>query len=244
MGCSSLPMMPRNMKQIALDEQFAFSCHQGVSCFTECCRMLELALSPYDVLRLRRGLGLLSREVLDRYVIKEFDNDDIFPRYYLTMVDDGRASCVFVDTDGCQVYRDRPGACRAYPLGRAAVRNKDDNKLSEEFILIKEEHCLGFAEQYTQTPTEYSQAQGLTEYNTFTDALGKLLMHPKLASGFRPTQEQRDLFHLALYDIDSFREQLFAGDISLDDMACPNSDIDDEQLLLFSVDWLIHSFFS
>lgn len=235
--------MPRNMKQIAAGEQFAFSCHHGVSCFTECCRMLELALSPYDILRLRQALGLLSSEVLDRYVIKEFDTDDVFPRYYLTMVDDGRASCVFVNPEGCQVYRDRPGACRAYPLGRAAIRNTV-GKTDEKFILIQEEHCLGFAQEHTQTAQEYSQEQGLVEYNMFTDALGKLTMHPKIAEGFRPSEEQRDLFHLALYDIDSFREKLFIGDLSLEGVQCPESDVDDEQLLLFAIDWLTHSFFS
>lgn len=231
------------MKQIALDEQFAFSCHHGVSCFTECCRMLELALSPYDILRLRQALGLLSSEVLDRYVIEEFENDDIFPRYYLTMVDDGKASCVFVNPDGCQVYRDRPGACRAYPLGRAAIRN-NNGQPEEKFILIQEEHCLGFAEEHNQSPREYSQDQGLIEYNTFTDALAKLTMHPKITEGFRPTKEQRDLFHTALYDIDSFRDKLFAGDFSLEGMVCPDPDVDDEQLLLFAIDWLTHSFFS
>lgn len=205
--------------------------------------MLELALSPYDILRLRQALGLLSSEVLDRYVIEEFDDNDIFPRYYLTMVDDGRASCVFVDKEGCQVYRDRPGACRAYPLGRAAIRN-ENGQADEKFIIIEEEHCLGFAESHTQTVQEYSQNQGLTEYNRFSDALGTLTMHPKIAGGFRPDKEQRDLYHLALYDIDSFREKLFAGDISLGETTCPEANIDDEQLLLFAIEWLTYRFFS
>ena len=36
----------------ATDRPFTFACHPGVPCFTECCRELDLALTPYDVLRL------------------------------------------------------------------------------------------------------------------------------------------------------------------------------------------------
>ena len=113
----------RNMSPASMAvRSFTFACHPGVPCFTDCCRMLELALTPYDVLRLRKATGLTSRELLENYIITEQDPGEPFPRFYLTMVDDGRASCVFVSPQGCTVYPHRPSACRAYPLGRAAVR--------------------------------------------------------------------------------------------------------------------------
>ena len=41
---------------IAAEAPLCFACHPKVPCFNECCRELDLALSPYDVLRLRRAL--------------------------------------------------------------------------------------------------------------------------------------------------------------------------------------------
>ncbi|MCA1766096.1 MAG: YkgJ family cysteine cluster protein, partial [Desulfobulbaceae bacterium] len=112
--------LPRNVRRLGDQETFRFSCHPGVPCFTECCRQLDLALSPYDVLRLRRGLGIPAAEFLDRYAVVEKSEEEPFPTVFLAMVDDGRAACPFVTERGCSVYQDRPGACRAYPVGRGA----------------------------------------------------------------------------------------------------------------------------
>ena len=117
-------MLPRHITKLGRSETFTFSCHKNVKCFTECCRMLELALTPYDVLRLRLATGLTSGQLLDEYIIIEQDQGEPFPRLYLTMVDDGRASCVFVSAQGCTVYPHRPSACRAYPLGRLSYAAK------------------------------------------------------------------------------------------------------------------------
>lgn len=122
--------LPENIARIAPGEPFSFNCSPGIDCFTDCCRQLELALTPYDVLRLRYATNLTSSKLLDRYIIKEQEDTDVFPRFYLTMVDDGKASCVFVTPQGCSIYGHRPGACRTYPLGRATVRKKTGSKSS------------------------------------------------------------------------------------------------------------------
>ena len=57
------------MTPIAADGRFAFDCRPGVACFNACCRDLSQVLTPYDVLRLTRGLGLRSGEFLRRYTI-------------------------------------------------------------------------------------------------------------------------------------------------------------------------------
>ncbi|HIQ37251.1 MAG TPA: YkgJ family cysteine cluster protein, partial [Desulfocapsa sulfexigens] len=168
--------LPENVNRIENDEVFRFSCHPGVDCFTDCCRQLELALTPYDVLRLKQETKLDSSSFLERYVIQEQEAEDIFPRFYLTMVDDGQASCVFVAETGCTVYPGRPGACRAYPMGRAAMR-KDNNTIEEFFVLLKESHCNGFQEQEEQTTKRYSEGQGLQKYNNVNDKVAALLQH-------------------------------------------------------------------
>jgi len=84
--------LPEYATRITLGTAFSFSCHKGVSCFTECCRLLDLALTPYDLLRLRKSTGMHSEKLLESYIIVEHNPDEPFPRFYLTMVDDGRGT--------------------------------------------------------------------------------------------------------------------------------------------------------
>ncbi|MEN8200774.1 MAG: YkgJ family cysteine cluster protein [Thermodesulfobacteriota bacterium] len=236
--------LPENVTRLAEDETFSFSCHPQVDCFTDCCRELELALTPYDVLRLKQETGLSSSDFLDRYVIREQESSDIFPRFYLTMVDDGRASCVFVSEDGCTVYPGRPGACRAYPMGRAATR-RDDNSIEEFFVLLREDHCHGFQETEKQTVLKYSRDQGLQDYNLFNDRVTTVLQHEKIRAGMALSREQTEFFVLALYDLDRFRRQLDAETLPGQEhyRSVQENCKDDEQLLHFGVEWLTEVLF-
>ena len=206
--------------------------------------MLELALTPYDVLRLRKATGLTSRELLEHYIITEQDPGEPFPRFYLTMVDDGRASCVFVSPEGCTVYPHRPSACRAYPLGRAAVRTGNGTIL-EHFVIIKETHCRGFLEATQQTPLQYSIDQELTVYNTFNDAVVQILQHDAIRQGLIPARKDIELFTLALYDLDTFRQMLMEDKVESTILSQPEKDRlqEDEELLLFAIELLKRQLF-
>ena len=232
-------LLPNTVTRIETDEVFAFRCHAGIDCFTHCCRQLELALTPYDVLRLKKSTASRQSDFLDRYVIIEKEGCDTFPRLYLTMVDDGRESCVFVGSQGCTVYEDRPGACRAYPMGRATSHGKD-----EFFVLLREEHCHGFGEDLCQIPAQYSQEQGLLVYNRFNDAVATILQHERIRQGMVLSRQQTDLYLLSLFNLDAFREKILTGQL-------PHAALDanarqalqgDEALLLFAVDWLHAAF--
>ncbi len=234
------PLLPRNVTRIEKEETFHFSCHPSVGCFTDCCRQLELALTPYDVLRLKKGCGLHSEEFLNRYVIMEQEDHETFPRFYLTMVDDGRASCVFVSDDGCTQYQDRPGACRAYPMGRASIR-QTDNSMDAFFVLLRESHCHGFLEHQEHNALTYSTEQELPTYNRYNDAVATLLQHEQIRLGKQFSEQQREQFILALYNLDQFRTLLLAGELPqtnpLDDSSRERL-ADDESLLLYGIDWL------
>lgn len=234
--------LPKNVQRLDTGKVFCFACHPEVSCFTDCCRQLELALTPYDVLRLKRETGMTSSAFLEQYVIQEQETDEAFPRLYLTMVDDGRASCVFVSDQGCTVYGGRPGACRAYPMGRAVIR-QNDNSMEEFFVLLKEPHCHGFQEKENQNSDTYSSEQGLTDFNEFNDRVATLLQHDKIRQGFRLSPEQNAFFILALYDLDSFRKQLQCGILPGSENFNPKAQQTDEQLLLFGIKWLYHELF-
>ena len=247
MGLSPADMahLPVSAQPLEKDTPFTFSCHSGLNCFTECCRLLELSLTPYDVLRLRRATGLSSTDLLEQFVIVEDSEEEVFPRLYLTMVDDGRASCVFVTAHGCTVYQDRPGACRAYPLGRASMQRASGNA-EEHYILIQEPHCQGFFESVPQTAERYCLDQGLAEYNRFNDNVASILKHPQARRGKMLQPEERELFMLFLYDLDRLRIEISGGlmpdmtSITVQEILSKN----DEELLLFAIEWLRQRLFA
>jgi uncharacterized protein len=232
-------MLPHNVKRIGPNDTFSFRCHAGNSCFTHCCRELELALTPYDVLRLKKATGLSSSSFLEKYVIIEREEKDAFPRLYLTMIDDGNASCVFVSSRGCNVYEDRPGACRAYPIGRAAVLT-NRNSMEEFYVLLKENHCRGFNEPQNHTPKKYEHDQGLDSYNVLNDAVGSILQHEKIHQGMILTEKQSDIFITSLYDLDTFREMIKRNELGHTSfyISWQKKLDDDEALLLVALDWL------
>lgn len=219
-------------RKVAVEASFRFHCHPGVDCFTECCRELELSLSPYDVIRLKQALGLSSHAFLERYAIIEFGPDDHYPKVYLAMIDDGRASCPFVEVLGCSVYHDRPGACRSYPLGRGVSLDEHGHK-SEQFIVTHEEHCHGFGEDQTQTVHDWQNDQQLTEYNRFNDLLLPLLPRDQAQAFQRLLQDEATRYVDTLYNLELFKTSFKLS--SPDAAALPD---DDPALLRYAIDWL------
>lgn len=239
--------LPQNVTRICGNKRFSFDCHPDVSCFTECCRELELALTPYDVLRLRLELGMSSEDFIERYVVVEQNERHGFPGVYLGMMDDSRASCPFISGDGCRVYNSRPGACRAYPVGRGATLDADGT-VREIHVLVREEHCQGFAESISHNVDEWFENQGLLEYNKINDEVLTLLQHEKIRRGARLTQEQKDKFMLTLYKLEEFREKVSVpgalSELQLRDEEISSILTDDTSLLRFGIRWLKETLFA
>ena len=191
------------VKNLDRDQTFQFRCGPDLACFTDCCRQLDLALTPYDVLRLCRALGLSGAEFLERYAAIEQEPGDAFPQVYLGMVDDGRASCPFVSSQGCTVYEDRPGACRTYPLGRGARLGPDGNP-DDFYVVLNEPHCRGFAENQPQTVLTWLANQELAPYNEFNDLTMRILQHPRIRQGFRPEAGELARYLELLYSLNGF----------------------------------------
>jgi hypothetical protein len=152
-----------------------------------------------------------------------------FPEFYLSMVDDGRASCVFVTPHGCSVYQNRPGACRTYPLGRGVTRH--DGTLTEQFILLREPHCRGFDEKCLQTVQSFTVSQGLEPYNRFNDMLTGITQHERIGADLRLSAEQYRLYKLALFNLDSFRRLILEDQLEYP-LEVPDRIVQDDELLL------------
>jgi uncharacterized protein len=206
-------LSPDYIRPLEPGEKFQFRCHPAVDCFNECCRNLELALTPYDVLRLKGALGLSSGEFLERHALIEQPEDSAWPLVYLGMVDDGRGSCPFVSPAGCRVYAHRPGACRMYPLGRGVRRNAAGRR-QDLYLLLTEPHCRGFAGPTASWSIgEWLGDQELIIYNALNDALVFNLEQERLDRGAWPDAAQREKVLLALYNLDEFKKRVLAAEL-------------------------------
>jgi uncharacterized protein len=224
---------------------FRFACHPGVPCFTECCRDLNLLLTPYDILRLKSRLGLTSEDFLDRYTDCRFSETGNLPMMYLQMNANERKTCPFVSREGCLIYEDRPSACRIYPIARASRVHRVHGTVLEHYFVLHEDHCRGFEEDQSWKTEEWLKDQGLEAYYDSNDLWMQIITHPLLRNG-NLAPKQLQMFYLASYDMDKFRGFVF-GSRFLSLFAIPEDQLDgiksnDEALLKFAFNWMKFSF--
>lgn len=66
-------------EQLSLKSRFKFRCHKGVSCFTDCCRGIDIMLTPYDILTMRKKLDIDSEKFLAIFTTPSFLKKQICP---------------------------------------------------------------------------------------------------------------------------------------------------------------------
>lgn len=201
--------MEAQMTPLLPGEQFCFACSPQVPCFNECCRDLNQYLTPYDILRLKKSLGLSSGDFLKRYTVQHTGPETGLPVVSLKQDQSETRACPFLRPEGCAVYADRPSSCRMYPLARALSRSRETGETTEHFALLREPHCQGFTDKGAISADAWVSQQGLKEYNAMNDRLMTLIsLKNRLLPG--PLEPHlAELFHLALYDLDSFRQAIF-----------------------------------
>jgi len=230
------------------DDTFKFACHPGVSCFNKCCSDVNIFLSPYDVLRMKRRLGMTSADFLDRYTLLPVQKDMKTPVVMLRMNDDELKTCPFLTEGGCGIYSDRPWPCRMYPLGLAAQKDTPDGWRGERFyFLLKEEGCRGFDESNEWTVREWLEDQGIDHYDEWGEAFKELTLHPFFQDGGVLSPEKIHMLFTACYDLDKFREFVFESTLlqrfEVDESFVEEMRYDDEALLRFAFLWLRFSLF-
>ncbi len=229
--------------RLDFNSKFKFKCHPGVSCFTKCCRGINIILTPYDVIRLKTRLGLPSDEFLSIYTTPHLLEKTDLPVVTLRQLDDEGSSCPFVRDDGCIIYEDRPTACRYYPLGTATLQHKEGADDAGFFFFVHEPHCKGFEEGYEWTVATWREDQGVNlrdEINqTWTDLVVRKRSFP---ANIKLTEQAKQMFFMVSYNIDKFREFVFESSflkrIAVDQDSQEEYRKDDVALLRFGVDWL------
>jgi Fe-S-cluster containining protein len=226
---SELPADPAQEGAIlTLDSAIQFACHADLPCFTQCCRDVNIYLTPYDVLRLRRALKMGSQEFLARYTRCFQAEVSHIPVVQLAM-DETTLSCKLVTDAGCRVYAERPWACRMYPLDLA------DASGNYRFFATQD-RCFGLGVKRSLTVQEWLDEQGLADY-----AEMDLALQQAMSAGCHPDRSMdADLGKLMFlaYDLDPFAQLLeeprFRDLYEIDDQTLQRLREDDEALLLLA----------
>jgi len=240
-------MIEESLMQPLKEDRFSFACHKTLPCFTKCCAKLSLVLTPYDVLRLKDRLNLLSRDFLEKYTTSDTDEAYGIPIVKLRMNQGEEGRCPFLSPDGCTVYDDRPGACRIYPLGRAASKIHERHRSGEYYFVVKEHHCLGFNEDRQWAVQEWIKDQGLEEYNTMNDYFLDIIAGKTAVSIKALGEKQLRMFYMACYSLDDFRrfifESTFLSRFEIEQDVIGRIETDDIELMKFGSRWLKFSLF-
>ena len=226
---------------LALDDTFGFDCHPHVVCFNHCCRDLNQALTPYDVLRLKTHLETTSREFFQRYAIMYTGQASGLPVVSFRFSPDALKNCPFVTPDGCRVYAARPASCRIYPLARALHRSRKDGRLNAYYALIEEPHCKGFNPSRQQTVRQWIASQELERYHFHNDRLLQLIALKNMLRPGPLSAEHRQWTQMAFYDLDALQEKARAKELPGMDaslLARLPAKHDDKAWLTWSMNWI------
>lgn len=231
-------------QQIHTKDSFAFRCHPEVPCFLVCCSNVHLLLYPYDILRLKQRLGMHSGDFLARHVELCEGSHPFFPGVQLRLGDQEGHPCPFLEDKGCAVYRERPSACRTYPLERGVGKSNKDSDLQAQYFLTKHPWCKGHAEQHSYTLRQWEREQGLYEWNLHNDYWAELdaffAQNPWAGEGKAGPMQQ--LAFMVCYNIDAFREYAEQHRL-LDEFRLHKTErraikSRDDALLIFGFKWL------
>ncbi|ODB95826.1 50S rRNA methyltransferase [Candidatus Thiodiazotropha endoloripes] len=187
-----------------------FNCHKGISCFNACCKHADIQLTPYDILRLKENLGISATEFLKNHTVPfEMDKDGV-PGVKLRT--DHGGACHFVSDEGCSVYKDRPTACRYYPIGHMALKEVDAPEDEIRYFLIQEDHCKGHGEACEIAVDDYRDEQETGLYDQVNREWLQLMLKKRSAGPTigRPSDTSLQFFFMCCYDLDRLRRFVLA----------------------------------
>ncbi len=225
------------------DEKFNFDCHPGVSCFTVCCKKVDLTLYPYDIIRMKNGLKLDSEEFIRNHTFLVKGDNLFFPTVKLKLREENNA-CPFLSDEGCKVYSDRPSACRTYPLERAVDRSVKRGLSRDFYFMTDHSYCHGHKESKQFDVRGWLRNQKLLEYNSMNSLWAEIdtIFATNPWKGEGAAGEKQQMAFMVCYNIDGFRrfaqENLLLKQFRLDRAERRRIERDDADLLKFGFDWL------
>lgn len=223
---------------------FTFDCHPGVSCFTFCCKNVNLTLYPYDIIRLKTALGLDSEEFVRQHTFLAGEDNPFFPTVKLKLRKNTDNTCPFLSHEGCTVYIDRPSACRTYPLERGVIGSDDKKATEEVYFLTQHSYCKGHKEEKVLDVKSWIRCQRLLDYNVKNDLWAEIdvLFRTNPWKGEGVGGEKQQLAFMVCYNIDGFRrfciQHRLLEQFKLSKSFKKGIQKDDSELQKFGFEWL------
>ena len=152
-----------DQESLSPDSRFTFLCQPDLPCFNQCCLTPTVILSPYDLLRLKQGLGITSTALLERYTRQEIEPNSNLPLVFIDAYRSPEGGCPFLGEHGCTVYPDRPAACRLFPLTMGSRLTPDG--VEDHYFCRRLDYCRGFDAEPEWTVASWMADQGFTEYD-------------------------------------------------------------------------------
>ncbi|MFZ0943219.1 MAG: YkgJ family cysteine cluster protein [Syntrophobacteraceae bacterium] len=227
-----------------LDSKFKFRCHKDISCFDKCCRNTNMLLTPYDILRMKKRLGLSSGEFLEKYTYTHIDETSSHPFAVLAMNDDAEGKCPFLASEGCSIYEDRPANCRYYPVGKGLMI-KDSEKGPgpvDFYFFIREPNCRGYDDDHEWSIETWRVEQGVDLYDEMNKEWKEIQLRRDNPGQPALDKKKHPLIYMASYDIDKFRKFVFESGFSnmfdIDNNELEKMRTDDIALMKFGFKYL------
>ena len=198
------PVMPELLEGTTTIQ---FQCRKGIDCWNACCSNIDISLTPVDILRLSRRLDISTTEFLVQYTFPYELEPNGIAGVKFKPVENGSA-CQFMRPEGCDVYSDRPTACRYYPVALLSMRRSDEYTDRNAYALVKEAHCHGHNEPRQISIEDYRQEQGVVEYDELGRGWRQLVLKKKSSGPTigAPSKRSLQLWFMACYDLDRFRD--------------------------------------
>jgi uncharacterized protein len=222
---------------LSINSTFKFKCFKGISCFGNCCRTSKLLLHPYDILPMKKRLGITSEEFLEKYTY--FHIDELTSKILVIL----KMPCPFVSDKGCTIYAKRPVECRYFPIGPLFYKNptSDDDKFDIAYLLNEGPHCLGLQTDSEWTIKAWKTSQGLDELEDLHREWKEIKMMADMSSELDQAQ-----IYIAGYDLDRFRRFIFDSSflniVDVEDEELSQIKTNDFLLMKFSFKYLKHVF--
>ena len=225
---------PARQELLEKDSKIRFQCRPGLSCFTTCCRDVNIFLTPYDILRMKNRLGIPSDGFLERDTKTLLPPGGGIPVIQLKMRE-GDKRCHFVTDEGCSIYKDRPWSCRMYPLDWQGDQGG-------YFFLAGEDRCLGRKEPNEWALLEWLGSQDVAPYEEMDLRFQMVTRYPRLAEAGIEDPRVQHMFRMACYDLDTFRrfvfETRFLEMFEVEEEAIEQAKKDDVALLELGFRWI------
>lgn len=237
------PMSNTGNRYLLGKDHFQFACHSGVSCFTRCCHDADMYLYPYDIVRMKRHLGISSETFLTEYTLTAIRDMPTFPNVMLKMSDRPGKPCPFLQEQGCTIYEDRPYSCRAYPLEPFMYGDEDGN-LRMHCYVVRHGHCKGHQENCSWTAESWMADQKMDAYTDLNSRWARIAARFQ-SNPFGPKgidSPAMKMAFMASYNVDTFRRFVFESSflsryaVSPEQLAAIEQD--DEALLLLGLTWI------